>query len=162
MSAAIFIIIIAVLKSILGVASIVATQRQEEAEAAQRAPVPVESAGALPGEALAPLPTSQTVIGEVPQRASAFTTATTNKTAAIDPKDLFDPAEFLVVARRRTTPQRDLFDRTPVSTTLEQLNIPDHPDEWLCAETDFPSLSIEDEIYVQRTDDSYTLEPFDS
>jgi len=151
MSAAIIIIGIAVLKVALEVASVIAIKREEEAEVSARKPVPVETRGALPGEALAPLPSSDSVKG------NTITTAY-KSAASLDPKDVFDPAEFLVVAQRRLTPQRDLFDRSPASN-LDTLNIPDDADEWLCAETDFGSLGIEDELYA-RTDVDYAVDMF--
>ena len=162
MSAAIIIGGIAILKVFLEVASVVATKQQEEREAAMRAPVPVKSAGALPGEALAPLPTSQPLTA-ASSTSSIHTPATPPISAmSIDPKDLFDPAEFLVVAQRRQTPQHDLFDRSPPPPPLKNdVTVPDEVDDWMTS--DGVDLRVEDEIYLQSAmDDTFMDDTFDT
>lgn len=167
MSAAVIIGTIAVLKVVLDTAYLVSVKQQQAQEEASRAPIPVSSAGALPGEALAPLPTlsstehlaeSEESIGSAERAASSTTTAT-----GIDPKDLFDPAEFLVVAHRRTTRQRDLFDREPApavgdslsaaqtASVMDGMAIPDEPEAWMPRSESIVDLTVEEEIYAQSS-----------
>lgn len=169
MSAAVIIGTIAVLKLVLDTAYLVSVKQQQAQEEASRTPIPVASAGALPGEALAPLPTLPSATEQAdPAYAQGFVeSAETRTTTAtgIDPKDLFDPAEFLVVAHRRTTRQRDLFDREPApvdgpkASVMDGMTVPDEGEEWMPRSESIVDLTVEEEIYARSStyDDFETL-----
>lgn len=160
MSAAVLIGCVAILKLIFEVASEIQARRAHAEEEASRAPIPVHAEGALPGEDLASLPELNTA-----PTSAAIATAPPNATERAMPvadKDLFDPAEFLVVARRRMTPQRDLFDpmTANVQPALTYPSIPEDGLDWVTEDSIADAISVEDEIYAARpTDDGVLYHP---
>jgi hypothetical protein len=159
MSTAVFIAVVAFFKITLEIAAVIQQRRAHDAAEARSTPIPVHAEGALPGEDLVDLP-EQSAPASNADVSSATVVAVSSPHVAqpivrsIDPKDLFNPAEFLVVARRRATPQRDLFDSTTVvSNEISYPSLPDDPREWAPSDEVADALSVEDEIYASSQDE---------